>query len=300
MVYLRQFTCAAILLLLFAASAAAWAEDSAAQPDDEAAIRQAVESYIKAFNSRDAEKMAAHWSPEGVYISRDTVERITGREALQREFQRVFEGAKDVKLQSDVHSIEFVSPNVALEQGEAVLTAPDAEPERTSYSVVHVRRDGKWLIDRITEETVPHNPRHENLKRLQWMLGTWTAPVGEDTLRVECNWAKNNNYLVRAFMLKGAEEDQASGLQIIGWDAAKKEIRSWLFDSEGGFVSGHWVEKGDRWLVESTAMLADGGLGSFTSVLKPIDADHIAWQKINQIVDGQLLPNLDEVMVTRQ
>lgn len=300
MVYLRQFACAAILPLLFAASAAAWAEDSAAQPDGEAAIRQGVESYVKAFNSRDAAKMAAHWSPEGVYISRDTGERITGREALQKEFERVFEGAKDVKLQADVQAIEFVSPNVALEQGEAVLTAPDAEPERTSYSVVHVRRDGKWLIDRITEETVPHNPRYENLRRLEWMLGTWTAPVGEDTLRVECNWAKNNNYLVRAFTLTGAEEDRASGLQIIGWDAAKKEIRSWLFDSEGGFVSGHWVEKGDRWLVESTATLADGGSGSFTSVLKPIDADHIAWQKINQIVEGQLLPNLDEVVVTRQ
>ena len=34
------------------------------------AIEKAIQSYVSAFNAHDAPKLAAHWSPDGVYISR--------------------------------------------------------------------------------------------------------------------------------------------------------------------------------------------------------------------------------------
>ena len=46
--------------------------------------------------------------------------------------------------------------------------------------------------------------------------------------------------------------------------------------------------------------MPDGGSGSFTSIFRPIDDGSYGWQKTNQIIDGELLPNLEEVIITRQ
>ena len=38
------------------------AQDGPTEPQDEAEIKAAIQSYVQAFNSRDAKKLAAHWS----------------------------------------------------------------------------------------------------------------------------------------------------------------------------------------------------------------------------------------------
>ena len=83
-------------------------------------------------------------------------------------------------------------------------------------------------------------------------------------------------------------------------DPKHKQIRSWLFDSNGGFVIGTWTKKGDRWFVQSVATLAEGSAGSFTSIFRPSNPDSYVWQKVHRIVDGEVLPNIDEVVVTRR
>ena len=118
-------TCLLSCAIVFAATAAASAQQAA---QDKAAIEKAVASYVKAFNARDAKALAAHWSPEGVYTSRLSGEEITGRDALQQEFAALFDEAKNVKLEVSSESIEFVSPNVAIERGQAKVIRPDADP----------------------------------------------------------------------------------------------------------------------------------------------------------------------------
>ena len=45
---------------------------------------------------------------------------------------------------------------------------------------------------------------------------------------------------------------------------------------------------------------ADGSSGSFVGVYRPTEDGNYTWQKVNQIIDGQLMPNLDEVTVIRK
>ena len=85
-------------------------------------------------------------------------EQLTGHEALQQDFTALFEEMKEARLEVSVESVDFISPNVALEQGTASLMRPDSPPEKSSYSVVHVKRDGKWLIDRVTDEEIAAAP----------------------------------------------------------------------------------------------------------------------------------------------
>lgn len=274
----------------------------AQESEDRAAIEKAVTSYVEAFNQRDATALAALWSPEGVYTSRLSGERITGRESLQKEFAAQFEEMEGTKLEVETESLEFISPNVALEQGTAIVTEPDAEPAKSIYSVVYVRREGKWLIDRVSEEEDPPvAPSHyEHLKDLEWMVGSWIDREGGEVMKTECQWTRNRNFLRRSFTASIGDRIDISGMQFVGWDPARKQIRSWVFDSDGGFAEGVWSRSGDRWLVKTKATSADGAVGSSTSILRPLDGGSFTWQKVSRVVDGELLPNIDEVVIVRE
>ena len=266
-----------------------------------AAVEKAVQSYVAAFNAQDAKALAAHWSPEGVHISRVSGESVTGREAIGKEFATLFDEQKDAKLDVAVESIDFVSPSVALEQGVATLIFSEGEPASTSYSAVHVKREGKWLIDRVSEEAIRITPAHyEQLKDLGWMIGQWVDQAGEDIVTTECHWSRNNNFIIRSFTVSVAGDIDMAGMQIVGWDPARKQIRSWVFDSDGGFVEGSWQRNGKQWIVNSKATLPDGKRASFTSIFKPLNDDSFTWQKVNRIVDGEILPNIDEVVIVRK
>ena len=71
--------------------AAAKAKDVAAEkssPDDD--VRAAVALYASAFNLRDAEALAARWSAEGVHIDAQTGDRVSGRDAIEKDFAKLF------------------------------------------------------------------------------------------------------------------------------------------------------------------------------------------------------------------
>lgn len=274
----------------------------ASEQEDRVAIEQRIESYVAAFNQRNSKLLAEHWSPEGIYISQLDGSSVSGREALEQEFAAQFAEAENARLEVTTESIDFVSPNVAIETGAALVAHGEAEPQQSRYRVVHIKRDGNWLVDRITEEhEVPPPPSHyEQLKDLEWMIGGWIDQAGGDVIRTQCQWTRNRNYLLRAFTASVDDRVNLSGMQFIGWDPIGKQIRSWVFDSDGGFAEGVWQHKGDRWLVQTNATLADGATASSTSVLRPIDKDSFTWQKVNRIVEGEILPNIDEVVIVRE
>ena len=291
-----------VVLWLCATGLAANGQDAPTESnDDTALIKAAIQSYVTAFNARDAKKLASHWSPEGVYTSRTSGEQMVGRDAIAAEFVAMFAGDSAPKLTVATESIDFISPNVALERGNATVTHAEGDVDETSYSVVHVKRDGRWLIDRVTEDDVVTEPSHyEQLKDLEWLIGEWVDDVDGITIEIACKWTKNQNFISRTYTVSNEGEVDSTGLQIIGWDPKEKQIRSWLFDSNGGFITGTWTKRDDRWIVQSVATLADGGSGSFTSVFRPLEDGNHAWQKFNRVVDGELLPNIDESVVQRK
>ncbi len=277
-------------------------EQAPARSGDLQLITAAIESHGKAFNDRDADTLASHWAPEGVYINRTTGDEVTGRANMIEAFNSLFaeETTRTLNLASD--SIEFISPSVALERGTATITHADDFVAVTNYKVIFVKQSGNWLIDRVTEDDVPVPPASncEHLQGLEWMIGTWVDASHGLSITTECQWTANQNYISRKYTVSHDDEVESSGLQVIGWDAKNERIRSWLFDSNGGFISGTWSHSDDQWVVQSIATLQDGATGSFTSVFRPLEDDRFAWRKINRVLDGELLPNVDEVIVTRQ
>lgn len=272
------------------------------EPDETAKIQAAIQSYVAAFNAKDAEKLAAHWSADGVYTSRTTGETSVGRDAMKTSFKKIFESESVPSLAVETDSIDFISPNVALEKGTATVVHSETEIVETSYSVVYVKHDGDWLIDRVTESELFFEDTHyDELQELQWLIGEWMVEGEGFRVEFNCQWTANENFISRSFKVFGdGETVESSGLQIIGWDAKAKKIRSWLFDSDGGFVNGDWYKRSDGWSVQSVATLGDGAQGSFTSVFRPKEDGTYSWEKINRVIDGKLLPNIDELQIQRK
>lgn len=271
------------------------------QEADEAAIRQAVGAYVEAFNKGDAKALAALWSPEAVYTHPETGVEASGREAIEKQFANVFAAAKGAKLEAQSASIQFVSPNVAIERGTAKVLKSQGEAEESEYSAVYVKREGKWLLDRVTEEeTLVAASNYEHLKQLEWLVGTWLDQDERSSIETSCHWAKNQNFLVRSFTVSLRDRLSMSGIQIIGWDPAAKKIRSWVFDSSGGFGEGTWSKKGSAWHVHTSGVRADGQKVSSVNVIKQLNEDEFSWQIVNGQVGDDLVPNTDEVVVVRQ
>jgi uncharacterized protein (TIGR02246 family) len=271
------------------------------QTAEEAAIRKAVENYVAAYNQGDAATLAAMWSPTAVYTNPLSGEQVTGRAAIQEQFAAIFAEAKGAKLEAKTDSIQFISPSVAVEQGTAKVVIPDQTPEETEYTAVYVKRDDQWLLDRVTEEEVVIAPSHyEQLKDLAWMTGSWVDQDEEATVVTECNWTKNNNFLTRAFTVQIRDRIDMAGLQIIGWDPTTKQIRSWVFDSDGGFGQGTWKKKGNRWYIQQSGVLSDGRKSSSVNIITYVDDNTCTLQSVNRTVDGELLPNIEEVTITKQ
>lgn len=271
-------------------------------PAFEQEIRQADAAYVAAFNAKDAAALGDLWAPEAVYVDRSTEEEVVGRDAIVAQYAALFEASPELKLDIEAESIQLLSPAVAVEHGTAKFISPDADPERIAFVAVWVRRDDKWLLDRVSDEaSVNPSRNYEHLRQLEWMIGEWIDQDDRATVEIDCRWTANKNFIVREFAASAGGVVDISGIQVIGWNAEKKRLQSWTFDSDGGFAEGIWTAtNGRRWYVRNRGYTSDGARISATSVIRTIDDDSFGWQTIDQAIDGEILPNNDETLVVRR
>ena len=132
------------------------------------------------------------------------------------------------------------------------------------------------------------------------MVGSWVDQDAQATVVTQCNWTRNNNFLTRSFTVQVRDRIDMAGMQIIGWDPATKQIRSWVFDSDGGFGQASWKKQGKRWYVHQTGVLPDGRKSSSVNIITYVDDNTCTLQSVNRTVNGELLPNVEEVQITKQ
>ena len=272
----------------------------AGQAEDEAAIRTSIASYVVAFNKGDAKALARHWSPEAVYSNPISGDEVSGRRAIEEQMVQIFQEAKEIKLEVDIDSIRFLSPSVAIEEGTARLLRPGDEPDITDYSCLHVKSGGSWTIDRLSEKPeIVYRSNYQHLKDLEWMIGTWTDQDGSATIQATSQWSQNQNFILKRFSASVEGESDLSGVQIIGWDPIAQRVRSWVFDSDGGYGHSTWKQMGNKWIINSSATLSDGRKASAIRTITVIDKNSITWQASGRSLDGEILPNIDPIKLTR-
>ena len=285
---------------LFAAPLLSADAAAAASSDDEAAIRRCIEAYVVAYEQGDAKALAELWSPSGVYVSFDTREPSSGRAEIEAEFRRLFSQPDKRTLKVDVRSIRFVTADVAIEDGTVSVSVAGGEPTTSNYTAIHVKKDGRWLLDSVreTESTAPA-ATSSPLKQVAWLVGRWIDEEPNATVTYDCRWSKNEAFLISNFTIVAAGGVDIQGTQIIGWDPAEQSIRSWVFDSDSGFGTGLWNRAGDEWIVKMQQVLPDGSLGSMTNVYEIVDSDTYRWSSTDRRVGDSELPAVGPVRIVR-
>jgi uncharacterized protein (TIGR02246 family) len=275
------------------------AKQSKSDPKESDAIQKQAEAFVEAFHKGDAKAVAAFWTADGDYTDL-TGRQIKGREAIEKAFADLFAPAKGLKIRIDSDSLRFVTPEVAIEDGTSEVYPPEgAPPSRARYTIVHVKKDGQWLLSSVREAAIPP-PINEHLRALEWAIGEWAGETEQgEAERIAIALDENQNFIVASFTtaLKGAPIGGAK--QWIGWDPIAKNVRSWIFDATGGFGEGAWTNDGDRWVVKTTSVLQDGKKANATYVVKRIDSDTMTCQFTDRNLDGKSLPDTKEVKMKR-
>jgi uncharacterized protein (TIGR02246 family) len=262
--------------------------------DDAAAIRKATADFIKVLQKGDAKAVAAAWTEEGEYIGDDGT-TIRGRAAIEAAYAKAFAKVKKLIVDITVESIRFPSKDSAIEEGYAKTYKGDSEqPTCSRYSVLHVREGGKWLMAVLREWP----DEGVSLRDLDWLIGTWQAKTEEAEVRTIYEWDTKKNSIRCHITIKGPGRN-ISATQVLLKDPRTGQLRSWIFDDDGGFGDGAWTRDGKRWLIEASGVQADGGELTARNVLTPIDHDTFTWQSTERALDGEELADIPPVKVTR-
>ena len=267
---------------------------------DVKAVRAAIQSYVDAFNKHDAKALASHWSESGEFITPGG-KLIVGRADLEKEFSAYFAETKDAKLEIGEPALQLLSPAVIVEHGSALVVATDRDPLETDYEAIHVKTSEGWRMDSVREkEYVRPQSHYEQLQDLGWMIGEWVDADENATVETVCRWTKNNNFITRSFKLYVEDQVDLEGTQVIGWDPSSNTVRSWVFDSAGGFGVGAWSRSGNEWTVRALRVLPDGRRGSSTSVMEYVDENTFTIRTVGREIDGEILPNVGPIKVVRK
>ena len=268
--------------------------------DDEKALRKLAADFAKAYNDRDAKALAAQFAPEAEMVDLDG-NVIQGREAIEQSFAAQFEHPV-FTIAVDIESLRFIGNNTAIEDGHLTLTSEDDDATfRTRYTAVHVRDGGRWWVASSRDVTNPNDrvPPHEHLEPLAWLVGDWVEEGGHSIVTTTCRWDETKNYLITDYSVKVAGQTTMSGTQRIGWDPLTKQIKTWTFDSDGGYGEGYWHRDGDRWLVKLTGVAADGRTGSMTQIHTHLSDHRRTWRAVDRVLGGEPLEDIEEITVVR-
>lgn len=145
-------------------------------------------------------------------------------------------------------------------------------------------------------EAAPETP----LDTLDWLVGDWVDTSDNISVEFSCHFTKNGTFLLRSFNILTAKNVSLTGMQLIAWDPAKQTIRSWTYDSKGGFGEEVWSQSGNRYTIRSKYTLADGGIGAQTQVVNFIDNNKFTWKSVNREIDGEFLADTEEVVLVRK
>jgi uncharacterized protein (TIGR02246 family) len=266
---------------------------------EEKTIRATAEEFVKAFNQGDAKAIGAMWAPDAEYTDEYGVS-FQGRDAIEKEYAAMLAANKGAKIAVTVESVRLFGPDVAIEKGIAKVTLPgDSTPSASRYTVVHARRNGKWLM--AVGHDVPYVSVADDdyLRDLSFLIGDWKAEGKGQQLLIHFEWMAQKNFIKNTFTEVKEGKPSLVGGQIIGWDPKLARIVSWHFEAHGGFGHDVWNKDGSKWVIDGAGVFRDGDESTSVNTITPVDANSFIWQSTERVLDGVRLPGTPPVKVVR-
>lgn len=279
--------------ILFSLTAAATGE-----PLPESPAAGVARAYQDAFNAGSADKVAALHTKDAEWVDSDG-NVYSGRDAIRAVLAKAFAAAPGRTIGFAAERFRPLAEGVIVETGSASVAAPDGGESVSAYTTVYAKEDGEWRIAQITETApvVEPSPASE-LAALGWLEGKWRGENAKRPVALEISPAQNGNFLTIKYAF-GENGDEGTSTEVVGYDAAEDRVRSWTFDSGGGFSEASWQPDGGNWLLVSKSVNPDGTRGSSQLEIRPAaDGRSFTVEGYNRESGGVPMPKLGPIKFT--
>lgn len=280
---------------------------------DEQGLRAAAARYREALDRGDGRALAALWTADGDIVD-EQGNVLAGRTTVAATVQPAA-GAPRPSFRINDTKLRFLTDAVAVEDGTVeVSIAGLSRPLKGRFTATWVREADGWKIAALREDRLDAPTGAETLEDLDWMVGDWVVlddragkpgagapekPAIEMTVR----WNANRTFLLRDVKIAApgnAGDDAALHVtQRIGWDPLSRQLRSWVFSSDGGHGEAVWSRDGDSWVARTTAVLPDGSQTSSLNIYTFDGKDRCAWRSLPTHIGGEHTPPLNLTMIRK-
>lgn len=264
---------------------------------DEVSLRAAVEQYTASLKTGDLKAILAHWTADGDFIDEEGAHH-KGKDALGKLYEENLKDLKEGKSAFAIESVRMLSPDVAVIIGMVEFTPKDGAVETNRVTATWVKQAGRWLIASVRDlPEQPGDAADRDMKAMKFLVGDWTAEGKGLTVKLNVKLGMGDKFAFLNFDIKKAKES-LTVLQIVGHDPTEGILRSWAFDSAGGFSEGEWIKEGGAWIGEMVGVLPNGQVGAATNTIVVTGPNSITFQSKNREVDGVFVPD-HELKYTR-
>ncbi len=270
------------------------------RPQDEQALQALARAYAQAFDAANAGALGGLFTENAELID-EHGGRIQGRAGIENFLGTVFKERPGATITIVPASLRFLSPDVALEEGRTVVRTPGTSPPTSRhYTVTYVKQGDRWRYSVVREELEKAVTPHERLRELEWLVGDWMDESPDSLVHTSCRWTPDGNFLLRDFTIRVQGKPVMTVNERIGWDASRRQIVSWVFDSEGGHGTGCWSRGDNDWVIKSTGVLPDGRTASATHVLTRVNDHSARWASVERTVGDRIVPDHAEYLMVRR
>ena len=268
-----------------------------------AQISERLQKFVEATNQGRVDALSSFWTDDAEFIVPATGVAIDGKKAIMEYLQKLNAEVQERHLHFKFTQgkMKFSDANDAIVEGIIEVTDKGNLLQRNARRIELVRKNGEWYINSVREiEVPPPPPFYQYLKEVEWLIGNWKDIDENVTNTYLTKWDKFKNHIFQHFTMEVYGVVGLEGLQIIGWDPVEKKIRSWVYDSDGGFGTGLWSKKDDAWQVTMQYVLTNGEKASATNIYKKINDNSYSYSSIDRKIGDQVLPNIEPVTVVKE
>ena len=254
-------------------------------------IFENAKKYMEAYNRHDVKALLDLFTDDCVIIEADG-DTLNGRKEVEADFKDEFTDTPQCKISLDLQDIRLLGPEVAVELGKTTFF-PDGKTSTrvTQYEAIHVKVGPRWLVSRVRSFEPESLTPYEYLRDLEWLVGDWIDEGPDSLVQSSFTWDENKSFLLQRFVVRIKGQAVLQGTERIGWDPVAKHVRSWIFDSEGGFGERHWSYVDDTWVITSTGTRPNGDIMTATNQLTRLTQDRMRIASVDRIIGKERMPN---------
>ena len=269
---------------------------------DKEQIASRLKEFTQDVSQGKTDKLDTFWTSDAQMVTPLTGQVINGSKDISQYFVKKGQDLKGREVQFKLTSIEMKKPDLATVQGEVEFFQNGTLVDRQARDADLVKVNGVWYLDFLKEIHVDLPPAisYEHLKDLSWLLGNWRDKDQDVTIEYKAQWDRYKNFIVQRFDMLIYGLETLEGRQVITWDPITKQIRSWIFDSDGGFGQGIWTKTDEGWSEKIDYTTPNGDTATSTNLYTKIGPTNYTYSSIDRKVGSTQLPNIEPVVVKKE